>query len=257
MGSGEEESRATATELALNESGPWQPVPATISGYIQNLETNALLEFAARHRTVVRFERSVGEFVTDGEPLFSVRLSGPPKQEWITQLNRLAGIQSYRTVGQDPGFGIRLIVDIALKALSPGINDPTTATNCIDHLGRILRVLVRRRIPAPFRYQGRELCVIARGPTFERLVDRMFHEIRQNARGSVAVFLSLLRIIEKVAAPDLMAARRQVLWKHVRLIAEQAAQHISIPHDRHVIEVAVHDVARKLGEHYAQQPLLV
>jgi uncharacterized membrane protein len=80
-------------------------------------------------------ERGIGEFVVEGTPLMSV--AGPgPDEETAAELNAVYVISRQRTVQQDAGFGIRQIVDIAMKALSPGINDTTTAVMCVDYLGR-------------------------------------------------------------------------------------------------------------------------
>jgi len=86
-------------------------------------------------------------------------------------------------VQQDASFGIRQIVDIALKALSPGVNDTTTAVMCVDYLGAILDRLAVRGIASPHRLDQGELRVIARGSSFESLLAEAFDQIRKNAEG--------------------------------------------------------------------------
>jgi uncharacterized membrane protein len=77
-------------------------------------------------------------------------------------------------VEQDAAFGIRQIVDVALEALSPGINDTTTAVMCVDYLTAILTQLAPRQIPSSRRYEEGKLRVIAIGPSFESLLSESF-----------------------------------------------------------------------------------
>ena len=216
VGTEEQELEGTEAEQALLQDRPWEPVPARATGYIQNIESSSLVQFAAEHQTVVKLEYRIGEFVAEGAPLVRLMTREKPAAKTIRQLNQMIGINSYRTIEQDPDFGIRQIADIAVKALSPGINDPTTAVGCLDYLGLILRLLVWRRIPSPFRYQDGHLRVIARGPTFELLLDLMLHEMRQHARDSFFVIRRMLEILEQAASPQLMPARRQCGWaRHI------------------------------------------
>ena len=100
-----------------------------------------------------------------GTALASLALEKPPEKEIITALQAAYTIDRHRTVKQDSAFGIRQIVDMALKALSPGINDTTTAVMCVDDLSAILRPAGVRPIPSSHRYEEGELRVIAKGPT--------------------------------------------------------------------------------------------
>jgi uncharacterized membrane protein len=122
----------------------WQPVPARGNGFIQSLDNATLLRLARENKTVVRMERAIGEFVIHGTALASIDLEDPPGKEIITALQAAYTIDRHRTVEQDSAFGIRQIVDMALKALSPGINDTTTAVMCVDYLSAILARLASR-----------------------------------------------------------------------------------------------------------------
>ena len=83
----------------------------------------------------------------------SIALEDPPGKEIITALQAAYTIDRHRTVEQDSAFGIRQIVDMALKALSPGINDTTTAVMCVDYLSAILAGIATREIPSSYRYE--------------------------------------------------------------------------------------------------------
>jgi len=116
----------------------WQTVMARRNGYLQSVDQEELLRLARKHKTLVRMERGIGEFVVQDTPLASLALESPPDPEIIAELRAAYSIDRFRTVEQDCAFGIRQLVDMALRALSPGVNDTTTAVMCVDYLSAIL-----------------------------------------------------------------------------------------------------------------------
>jgi uncharacterized membrane protein len=210
----------------------WQAVPVKGNGYIQGADNATLLRLAREHKTIVRMERGIGEFVVDDTPLASLALEEPPEQEVIAALQAAYSIARHRTVEHDTAFGIRQIVDIALRALSPGINDTTTAAMCVDYLTAILARLASRSIPSSHRYEDRELRVIAIGPNFASLVAESFDQIRASANGNVAIMLRLLGALQTIASLTVSPARRKALRDQVQWIAEAAERTIKSPHDR-------------------------
>ncbi|MCJ7629483.1 MAG: DUF2254 domain-containing protein [Longimicrobiales bacterium] len=210
----------------------WQAIPAPVNGYIQSVDNAALLRLAREHQTIVRMERGIGEFVVQNTTLASLALAVPPEPELIAALQAAYSIQRHRTVEQDAAFGIRQIVDIALRALSPGINDSTTAVMCVDYLAAILARLAARSIPSSHRHEEGELRVITIGPTFAGLAAESFDQIRASAKGNVAVTLRLLDAIEVVTGLTASTSRRQALGDQAHWIAELAERTIESPHDR-------------------------
>jgi len=213
----------------------WRRIPARKSGYIQRLDTDALFTLACEQETVVRMERAIGDFVMEASPLASV--GGERADNTIIRtVNAACTVGSHRTVHQDAGYGIRQIVDIALKALSPGINDTTTAINCIDYLGAILARLATRSIERPFRSDGSRLRLITRGPTFPGFLAESFDQIRQNAEGNVAVLAHVLEVLKLIGAQTTDGKRRQALSRQADLVAEMAQRSIPAVHDRATIQ---------------------
>lgn len=238
--------------LPLQEQ-KWQKVPAREDGYIQSVNSAVLLRLAREHQTIVRMERGVGEFVVHGTTLVSLALSDPPAKEIIADLQAAYSINRYRTVEQDAGFGIRQIVDIALRALSPGINDTTTAVMCVDYLTAILARLASRPIPSSRRYAEGELRVITIGPTFASLVAESFDQIRASAEGNVAIMLRVLGALQTIASLADCPGRRLVLHEQVQWIAESADRAIASPHDRARLERRLKHVREALETDDSQE----
>lgn len=125
----------------------WHRVPACDTGYLQSIDVSSLVGYTTRRGWLIRAAREVGGFVWTSDLLFEVAGPALPDSDDIDALNEATMIVAYRSIGQDPAFGIREIIDVALKALSPGINDTTTAIVCIDYLGSILAYFVEQTDP--------------------------------------------------------------------------------------------------------------
>jgi uncharacterized membrane protein len=219
----------------------WYTVPAEVSGYMQSVDNDALLRLARDWKTIVRMERGVGAFAVQNTVLASLALTFPPDQEMIAALNKACSISRHRTVDQDPAFGIRQIVDMALKALSPGVNDTSTAVMCVDYLTAILTRLACRQFPSSHRYDGEALRVISIVPTFEGLLTESFDQIRRNAEGNVSIMARMLGGIDTIASLTVSPSHRHALKKQVQQIAELADRSIASTHDRaHIKRRMIH-----------------
>jgi uncharacterized membrane protein len=222
--------------LPLLDERTWYPVPSEVSGYVQSVDDDALLRLAQDRKTIVRMEHGVGAFVVQDTPLASLALAYPPDRETISALHGIYDISSHRTIEQDPAFGIRQIVDIALRALSPGINDTSTAVMCVDYLTAILARLACRRFPLSYRYEGETLRVIAIVPTFEGLLAEAFDQIRGSAAGNVAIMMCVLGALETISSLTISPSHLRALGEQVQCIAELADRTIESAHDRMRIE---------------------
>jgi uncharacterized membrane protein len=231
LGQGPPDSDEELSPPALPEQN-WQAVPARRNGYIQSVDNAAILRLAREHQTIVRMERGIGDFAVRDTPLASLALKDPPTAEMIAALQSAYSIDRHRTLERDSAFGIRQIVDMALRALSPSTNDTTTAVMCVDYLTAILSQLATKDIPSPHRYEKSELRVIAVGPTFERLVVQSFDQIRGSAVGNTGVMLRMLGGLQTIGSLTADRGRRRVLREQVAWIAELAERTIASPHDR-------------------------
>ena len=223
------------------------PVPAPRAGYLLLVDQDDIMELTTQHDLTLRLERRIGEFVAEDAPLALVAPGDRVNSELIEKIQQACALGQQRTLSQDLEFGMRQLVDIALKALSPGINDVTTATTCLDHLGDILRQLVPRAMPPRYRYDERgTLRVIAIPPTFDRLMGLAFDQIRTAGRSQTAVLLRMLAIIEDLGSVSESPSRRRTLLYHAELLGKAAERGIQDEHDRGLISAELETVHRSL-----------
>jgi len=232
LGHGPDEDEDLDQVLQSQAERTWHAVPAESDGYIQSVDNDALLRLARDRKTVVRMERGIGTFVVQNTALASLALDDSPDLETIKALNAAYNVGRHRTVEQDPAFGIRQIVDMALKALSPGVNDTSTAVMCVDYLTAILAQLASRKFPASLRYEGDRLSVITIAPTYEALLAEAFDQIRGSAIGNVGIMARMLSAIETLATLTASPRRRRALHEQVLWIAEIAGRTTESDHER-------------------------
>jgi len=120
---------------------PTQVVRAHKAGVIQAVHLDGLVQWADGHDAQVVLAHSVGDFVPTGDVLVKVYGGSDRLESTDRELNGMIALGDERTIDQDPAFAIRIMVDIALMALSPAVNAPTTATQVIGHLGETLRMI--------------------------------------------------------------------------------------------------------------------
>ncbi len=193
----------------------WESIPANDTGYVQRIEAEYLCRLASRHGVFFHFPHLVGDFVVQGATLVGVspRVIDP---SLVRAVNRLIVIGVHRTIEQDVEFGIRQLVDIALKALSPGINDVSTAITCVDQIGAVLCHLAPRNLQqGPWHSDDGKVRVAIEQPTFERLVRHGFAQISAAAGSEPAVLLRQLRTLHCLVGLTSHPARRQVLQAQV------------------------------------------
>jgi len=226
--------------------GSWQSVPAKRNGYLKNVDSEALLRLARKHKTIVCMERGIGDFVVENTTLVSLALEDPPDVELIGALQSAFILDRHRTLEQDAAFGIRQIVDMALRALSPSTNDITTAVMCVDYLTAILSRVASRRIPSSHRYEDGDLRVITSGPTFAKLVAESFDQIRGSADGNVGIMLRMLGALQTVASLAASPRRLRALREQVEWLAELAEHTVESSHDRSRIDARLTRVREAL-----------
>ncbi|HEX2100347.1 MAG TPA: DUF2254 family protein, partial [Candidatus Synoicihabitans sp.] len=235
---------SAAEHPASAVAGDKLEIAAGHTGYIQDVDVVGLYRFACRRGVTVEVRRAVGDFVIAGRPLLAISPAADLKMADRKLLGRAFGIQNYRTIEQDPEFGLRQIVDIALKALSPGINDSTTAVHCVDYLEVILHVAIRCPAVPEQQWEGDRLRITMKQPGTSRLLNVALNEIRQNARTNVAVILRLLKLVRELAEEAQDDALRTELRRHAELIVASARLSIPLADDREEVERRAAEIHR-------------
>jgi uncharacterized membrane protein len=197
-----------------------QEVPATRIGYIQSIDIEAVLSTAEKHDVIVRLQNGVGEFVVRGATIATIEGREPLPKAVLEELAGAFNIYRFRTVEQDPSFGIRQIVDIALRALSPSVNDTTTAAMCVDYLSAILVQVVNRDFPPCEHHCEGITRVISVEQTFDGLLAHAFDQVRSNARGNLSILLHILEALGRVGARARDQRRRLPLLEYLACLEE-------------------------------------
>lgn len=197
-------------------------VSGQTAGYVQLIDHSVLLDLAQQRSAVVYIAVSEGDFVAPADPL--LWLTGLPTVDEPLRLDLLEAFDlgPTRTMQQDAEFGVRQIVDVALKAISPAINDPSTACTCIDQLGRVLGEAVQRPVPWRELGSGTAGLLRRRPPDTRRLIDLTFSQLRQYGHGDMAVVLRLLRMANHVARLCARESDRTRVAHHVGLLVAAA-----------------------------------
>ncbi|MBC8137214.1 MAG: DUF2254 domain-containing protein [Fibrella sp.] len=196
-----------------------------ISGYVRFIDGARLIALAKHYGIAVRVVRRVGHFVPAGVPLLFVSKGERVSPEMNADLLQTFDLGPTRTLEQDVEFGILQIVDIALKAISPAINDPSTAISCVDQLSRILiRFASREPVAARFYDPPGVLRVYIPWPDFDRLVESAFEQIRLYAKTDVAVSLRMLRALSDITGTTTVPEFRQTLLDRGRRIVAGCAE---------------------------------
>jgi uncharacterized membrane protein len=182
---------------------------------IAELDIRRLVAAAHRADAVIVMSHAVGDTILDGAPLLTVHGAGAhlPEQD----LRRAVMLKLERTFAQDPKYPLRLLVDIAIKALSPAINDPTTAVQAIDQIEDLLRRLGRRDLDAGYaRDADGKLRLDYPMPTWEDYLALAFDEIRQYGTTSVQVMRRLRSTLVDLAASLTSAERADAVRRYLK-----------------------------------------
>jgi len=226
------DSGPSSTELLAQMEAGGGVVRATASGYVQFIRLGDLVRFAEQADAVISLSHRPGHFIVEGQPIATV---WPPEAAAVVgeALGHAHITGPYRTLTQDVSFGIDQLVEIAIRALSPAVNDTFTAITCIDWLGDNLCKIVNRWHPTRVHRDtlGR-VRVIARLPTYDRLVQRSFEKIRQASSGMPAVMIRELEAISKIMTQTASTGQRRVLLEQAAMIERASERSVSEEADR-------------------------
>jgi len=210
-------------------------VRAPVSGYLQFVGYAELAAIAEEAGAVIVLAHRPGHFVVAGRTLATVwPAETAPRVARALERAHVTG--PHRTLIQDPVFAIDQLVEIAIRALSPAVNDTFTALTCIDWLGDgLCKVSGRRLSEGVYRDRSGEVRLIEAAPTYARMVDRSFDKIRQAGRGMPAVAIRQLDALARVMESTTDPYRRAALLRQADMILRAADEAIPEPEDRALV----------------------
>lgn len=221
-------------------------VTASRDGFIRVVDEHGLLGIARERDLCVVFDHRPGDFVFRRSRLARVGPAGRVSDQHLRRLRDTVVIGDIRSAVQDMGFLIGQLAETAVRALSPGVNDPRTAIDCTRRLGALIAAVANREMPARARHDddGR-LRVIAPVPTFEELVGSCLDPIRRYGGGQTAVAEALLDVTSRAGIDCRDAGRREVLRAYLDHVRDtyRAGNEASETDRRRV--AAAYDAARR------------
>lgn len=175
-------------------------IRAQKSGYLQAIDLEYVVAQVTENNCVIKFTIKPGDFVITNSVIgYSLENDESDHENIAKKINSALLIGEKGTSEQDPEFAIRQLVEVAVRALSPGINDPFTAIACINKLGNNIAFLINRQFPSD-QHVGEDgrLLVQLKPFTFNGIVEASFNQIRQNGDSDVAVTIHLLKTLHKL-----------------------------------------------------------
>jgi uncharacterized membrane protein len=245
-----------AQEPHVFEQKEWQQLKSPVTGYLQGLDEKAVLHILEEFDVVLDFDQPLGSFLVEGVPFARVNKKLPNMEEFT---NRLLGhVNFYREerAGVNYIFGIKHITESAVKALSPGINDPGTALKAIDYLTALFaqrmqltdeKVLYDKNGAGRVRFEHQ---------TFGDIYGLTLAPLRLYGKQDSVVVLKLLLMLQSLlykAGP--YPHLRPVLYREARLLLHDAGEHIENPGDRRRINLLLKQI-NSMGLLHESLPLL-
>jgi uncharacterized membrane protein len=222
-------TRLTADRIPAEPPLPafWQeamPIADDRRGYLQQLDETGLADWAAERDTSIRLLVRPGDYIFPGSPL---AVMTPPIEGAAEAIRKATALGAQRVSSADLGFAVRQLVEVAVRALSPGINDPHTAMSVLDRLGAALCQIAPRYLPSGVTLRDDRAVLVVPKIGYDGLLGVMFHMIRQNAAGSPAVLIRMLKTLHAVVGCERDHERMKLLQLHADLVLADAEREIA------------------------------
>lgn len=222
------------TEAPQPEPPPllfWQeatPIADSRRGYLQQLDEDGLAAWADEHDTAIRLLVRPGDYVFPGAP---IALMIPPVEDAGLAVRDATALGPRRVSSSDLRFAVHQLVEVAVRALSPGINDPRTAVSVLDRLGAALCEIEPLHLPTGVSVRRDRVVLIVPHIQYDQLLNTMFHMIRQNAAGNATVLMRQLEVLTQVVSCERDRERVASLKRHADLVLYDAERTIANPSD--------------------------
>lgn len=215
-------------------------VHAPFSGYLQLIDKESLFNLACTSDCVIELHFSAGDFIVERAIIATVYANNMTEQDMKEDAGTCISEKiishtvhgSCRTPVQDPEFAIHQLVEIALRALSPGINDPYTAITCIDKLCAVLCNLTDKAFPLSNIKEDDVLRLVCKASTFTAIATAAFDQIREESENNLAVTMKMLDSLQVLASLSKSDEQRDFVLTQTEMIKQQQAKQSMSDHDR-------------------------
>jgi uncharacterized membrane protein len=236
-----------AVEQVMKESEGY-PVRVKGTGYIQYIDPEYMLTLAGEKDLVIRLLRKPGAFVWHGEVVALVWPAGRIDQQVDRQLRLAFRLGNQRTPTQDVEYAVNQLVEMAVRAMSPAINDPFTAMTCLDYQAQGLALMAQKGRESPHIYdQESQLRLIFEPLPFAQLLNSAFDMLRHASCDNATVLLHMLEVIEAIIRETKLPERRQLLLQHASQVLAESQAGALTEHDRQLIQCSVEAMQSKLN----------
>lgn len=209
------------------------PVRSRRAGYLQGVDDEQLMRLTAEHDLVVRLGHRPGDYITKNALLAEIWPARTEVEDQVEKIQSALLIGRNRTMTQDAEFGLQQLVEIAVRALSSGVNDPFTANSSIDRITSALAQLAGRSFPERFRFDEEgNLRMVVDTSSFAGFVNAAYNPIRQNGSESPAVLIRLMESLGEVAKFARTGEQREILRVHAELVLQTGVENFAADRDQ-------------------------
>lgn len=203
------------------------------AGYLLAFSRKELVEIAAKHGAIIVLEQRPGDFVKSGDPLARIRPAGALDRRALKRLRRVFAFGSQRTSVQDLEFVFNQMAELAIRAISPSLNDPYTAMASVDYLREAFSRLAERRVAGVLRWKDSDGVVrlVGRGDSFAEVMDATLTPLRQFAERSPQVLMRMLELLHEVALRARRPGDRQAIRTHAEMVHRTGMREIREEND--------------------------
>ena len=253
IGHGDEEKSHHDLDDRIESLREGEPVLATSAGYVVALDGSGLLKAAKNADAAILLNVRPGDFVARGATLAWISPADCAEKTLAKTICNAVLLENRRTPRQDVECAVNDLVEIAVRALSPGINDPFTALVCVDRLGAAVSHLAQRGVPSPLRFDDDEqLRVVARPYTFHGVINAAFDQIRQYGASSAAVNVRLIEALIRVAESTDREEDRADVLRQAEMIVEAASKELACEGDIADVQERYQLLLQKVSESAAE-----
>jgi len=232
MGEEKEEDKDIDTSKVISEYKKSVSIKSPKNGYLQYIDSEALMEVVTKKNALLTLNHRPGGYLVQGLDLGVLHSNESWEKNEIEIIFDQFVIGKIKTYQQDLEFSIHQMVEIAVRALSPGVNDPYTAIACIDNLTATLCHLAQVKFPSKYRHDEEgKLRIIADVVNFEGVLDAAFNQIRQFSGGSTAVIIRLMEALIVIHGFTTKEKHKKAVIKHTEMVLNIGKQTIQEEND--------------------------